>query len=154
MWISAKLNEKGLGGLRGNRTHEGLRKDLAQIGLATSLCTWPIAPTSWIASLPQLLAEVMGTSHLAWHLFSSRAFIILGCIPGGLLPLPMRRLLPSAARSSAYHPVPCIQRASRKPCYIPVAKLDSADSHFRTDPGRLPRVDYTPRNFPGMVAES
>ena len=33
-----------------------------------------------------------------------------------------------------------------------MAKSDSADSHFRTDPGRLPRVDYTPRNFPGTVA--
>lgn len=33
-----------------------------------------------------------------------------------------------------------------------MAKLDSADSHFRTDPGRLPRVDYSPRNYPGMVA--
>lgn len=64
--------------------------------LQPSLSAWPIAPTSWVASPPQSLAEVVGTSHLAWHLFSSRAFIILGCILGGFLPLPMRWLLPSA----------------------------------------------------------
>ena len=103
---------------------------------------------------PPLLAEVMGTSLLAWYLFSSRPFIILSVLFLGFCLSRWEMRAGAVCLHVPLHITQCCVYRGHPGHAIgsQMAESDKANSHFRTVPGRFPRIDHTHRDFPGMMA--